>query len=615
MRRIHSSERWLHGPCATRLPYKRGTEVVPVRVQGRALRRAGHSRGSDGEEQQEGDEHQDGGADEGRPVAVEVPDQDPRDHRADGLGQRPHAGTQTGHLGGALGHDEVDQERNVQRRPHAVGEADEAHHHEGLGNRDDLRAGQGKEGERHKPDGEDRRLPDAVGDVTGGDRAEDRSEEGGKEELEGVTFARAELVDGEARQIREDAAGAEPEDSGGEDVLRQLALGEETAHVAPDVDPYSSFRSGRRFGLADSDGRDGERHYEDRGDQNEHELWRPIPEEKREERGGDLTEHVEDGEDGPDPAALSGRDEVGHQRGVWVDGNVEEERVDGEDDEHRRDRWEPREIKKGGRGERHTGDEEWLAPSDARPRPVRDRAHNWLRERACERTLLGEETHGPYRDLGIAVEIKTRGAVQEVVDGVRSEVAEAVDNGLAERERSCRAGWFHARRSSALALAERSKPLEEKVFPQTNKPCRTLVLTAAGADNRSAWMRSRCSRCWRRSRRSSGWPSCFAGPSTAAGLPFVRRSQRSFTPRCRRRPTRSSTRTGTVRASMRSCATPAGSCRSTLSSPTKPGTRSRKRRTRRTVARRSGRSCSRFVDTSMRWAGMFRRRMERSTLR
>src|SRR5207248_5747781 len=78
MRRIRSSERWLHGPCATRLPYKRSRRVVPVRVQGRALYRAGHLRGSDREQQEEGDEDQDGGADERCPVTREVADQDPR---------------------------------------------------------------------------------------------------------------------------------------------------------------------------------------------------------------------------------------------------------------------------------------------------------------------------------------------------------------------------------------------------------------------------------------------------------------------------------------------------------------------------------------------------------
>src|SRR5438132_9266816 len=39
----------------------------------------------------------------------------------------------------------------------------------------------------------------------------------------------------------------------------------------------------------------------------------------------------------------------------------------------------------------------------------------------------------PYTTLfrsGIAVEIKTRGAVQEVVNGVRTEAAEAVDHGF-----------------------------------------------------------------------------------------------------------------------------------------------------------------------------------------
>src|SRR5207253_8417695 len=102
MRRIRSSERWLHGPCATRLPYKRSRRVVPVRVQGRALYRAGHLRSSDREQQEEGDEDQDGGADERCQVTREVADQDPRDHGTDRLSQRPDAGPQPGHLGCTL---------------------------------------------------------------------------------------------------------------------------------------------------------------------------------------------------------------------------------------------------------------------------------------------------------------------------------------------------------------------------------------------------------------------------------------------------------------------------------------------------------------------------------
>src|SRR3989442_148913 len=91
---------------------------------------------------------------------------------------------------------------------------------------------QEEEGDKH----ENRLLADAIGEVPGGDRTDDRPDKGGKKELEGVALGGAELVDGEAREVREDTAGAEPEDRGGEHVLRKLALGEQTAHVAADVD-------------------------------------------------------------------------------------------------------------------------------------------------------------------------------------------------------------------------------------------------------------------------------------------------------------------------------------------------------------------------------------------
>jgi len=192
---------------------------------------------------------------------------------------------------------------------------------------------------------------------------------------------------------------------------------------------------------------------------------------------------------------------VGHERGVRVDGDVEEERVHRQDDQHRCDGREPREIKERRRGQRHSGDEERLASSDARARPVGDCAHNWLRERARERTLLREESDRPDRDLGVAVQVKAGRAVQEVVDGVRPEVAEAVDHGLAEREWPSRPGWFHGRRSNALARRRRPAYVGEKVLQHTRNIGRTLVLTTVGADNRSPWMPPRCSRSWQPSRR------------------------------------------------------------------------------------------------------------------
>src|SRR5437879_8077831 len=353
-----------------------------------ALAGADHPGGFDREQEEERDKHEDRRADERGPVTREVPDQDAGDDGPDRLGERPHAGPEAGHFGGALRYDEVHEQRDVERRPHTVGETDERHDDEGLRNGRDLRADEREECEGDETDREDGLLPDAIGEVPGGDRTDDRPDKGGKKELEGVALGGAELVDGEAREVREDTAGAEPEDRGGEHVLRKLALGEQTAHVAADVDPHS-FGGGRRgFGLSDPDGRHGECDHQDRGDENEDELRRAVPQEEGEEGGADLTEHVEDGEHGPDSASLPRRDEVGHERGVRVDGDGEKERVHREDDQHQRDAKGYRDVKERRRGERDSGDEERLASSNSGARPVGDCAHNWLREGTRERTLL-----------------------------------------------------------------------------------------------------------------------------------------------------------------------------------------------------------------------------------
>src|SRR5204863_4051036 len=122
------------------------------------------------------------------------------------------------------------------------------------------------------------------------------------------------------------------------------------------------------------------------------------------------------------------------------------------------------------RSERNARDEVRFSTADARARPVGHRAHNWLRECTGQGPFLREQADEPDRDLGIPVEVQTSGAVQEVVDGVRTQAAEAVDDGLAEGERSGRSGCFHARRSSAVAPAECWQMVGEKVLPHTTKP-------------------------------------------------------------------------------------------------------------------------------------------------
>src|SRR5256886_10788533 len=178
-----------------------------------------HPRRSDREQEQERDEDENRRADERGPVTREVPDQDAGDDGPDRLGERPHAGPEAGHFGGALRYDEVHEQRDVERRPHTVGETDERHDDEGLRNGCDLRADEREECERDETHRENGLLPDAIGKVSGGDRTDDRPAKGRKKELEGGALSGAELVDGEAREVWQEAARAKPEDRGGGHVL------------------------------------------------------------------------------------------------------------------------------------------------------------------------------------------------------------------------------------------------------------------------------------------------------------------------------------------------------------------------------------------------------------
>src|SRR2546430_16599862 len=122
----------------------------------------GHPRRSDREQQEEGDEDEHRRADERGPVTREVPDQDAGDDGPDRLGERPYARPEAGHFGGALGYHEVHEQRNVERRPHTVGETDEGHDDEGLRNGCDLRADEREECERDETDRANELLPDAI---------------------------------------------------------------------------------------------------------------------------------------------------------------------------------------------------------------------------------------------------------------------------------------------------------------------------------------------------------------------------------------------------------------------------------------------------------------------
>src|SRR5438093_2820913 len=225
-----------------------------------------------GEQQEERDEHENGGPDERRSVAVEVTDEDPRDHRADRLSEGPYPGAEAGHFGSALGNNEVDEEGNIERGPDTVREAYECHDDQGLRDGLHLRADKRDERERNHAHREHGFLSDAVGKVARGDRTYDRPQERGEKELEGVAFGRAELVHREPSEVGNDPTGAEPEDRRREDVLRQLALREQAADIFADVDLHAIFRRRGRLGLADADGGDGEADHEDRGNQDEDEL-------------------------------------------------------------------------------------------------------------------------------------------------------------------------------------------------------------------------------------------------------------------------------------------------------------------------------------------------------
>ena len=199
-------------------------------------------RGPYGQQQKERDENEHGSPDKRRSVAVEVANEDPGDDRPDRLRERPNPGPESGHFGGTLGDHEVDQERNVERRPDPVREADEGHDDEGLRDGLHLRTDERDDRERDHADREDGFLADAVGQIAGGDRTNNRPEERREKELERVALRGPELVDREPRQIWDDSTGAEPENRCGENVFRKLALCEEAANIFADVDLDSILR-------------------------------------------------------------------------------------------------------------------------------------------------------------------------------------------------------------------------------------------------------------------------------------------------------------------------------------------------------------------------------------
>src|SRR6266550_943725 len=181
MRRMRSSVRWLHGPCATCPYYNLRGERFPelyLRKDG-ASDGAASVRGVDRQEKEEAQKDEGRGPDERRAVAIEVSDHDPGDDRADRLREGPDSRAEAGHLGGALPRDEVDEQGNVERCPDPVGDPNEAHGDERLGHVLNLRSDERDQGEREHPDSEHLLLAVAIGGVARGDRAHDRSEQGG----------------------------------------------------------------------------------------------------------------------------------------------------------------------------------------------------------------------------------------------------------------------------------------------------------------------------------------------------------------------------------------------------------------------------------------------------
>src|SRR5437870_13355589 len=75
-----------------------------------ALVGADHPGGSDREQGEEGDKHENRRADERGPVTREVPDQDAGDDVPERLCVGPHAGPESGHFGGALRYGEVSEQ-------------------------------------------------------------------------------------------------------------------------------------------------------------------------------------------------------------------------------------------------------------------------------------------------------------------------------------------------------------------------------------------------------------------------------------------------------------------------------------------------------------------------
>src|SRR5436189_56612 len=83
-------------------------------------------------------------------------------------------------------------------------------------------------------------------------------------------------------------------------------------------------------------------------------------------------------------------------------------------------------------GEQAAVAEEGLAPSDGRPGTIGPCTHNWLHDRAGQRTLLREQSDGPGRDLRVPLEVKAGGEVEERVDDVRAEDPAGVERAVSE---------------------------------------------------------------------------------------------------------------------------------------------------------------------------------------
>jgi hypothetical protein len=137
--------------------------------------------------------------------------------------------------------------------------------------------------------------------------------------------------------------------------------------------------------------------------------------------------------------ALARGDEVGHERHVRVERNVEDEPVHRQDGEHRRERRVAREVEQRGRGQPSAGDEVGAPPAQRGTRPVGEGADERLDEGAGERALLAEQADGPGGDLRVALQVEAGRQIEDVEHHVRAEAAAAVDEHLrkGERARGC----------------------------------------------------------------------------------------------------------------------------------------------------------------------------------